>query len=394
MSRSPLGRLPRSIAAGARRAAYLLGSLAGPPPVTLQTRELVIADPAAAGFDADHGLGSDAPTDLATPPSRLIAGDGIPVMVALLAGDPPSGVASLRGGVDLVCMDLVGMDLVGVDLPGTDLPSIDLPGIARLTTWLVLVRELLAATGRLVIRLPPPIVPAVGMVLDDVFGAATEARRTEARRTAADPEPPRTSRVEVVTDAGVGAAKSHRERFLRRAIAASCPSGGLVADLGVGSGAAAEVAERLGRRWITADPAREAVAATRASLVRLGARPFLRETIAAAAAVAVSASVVGRTPIADADGQREALVVRLDPHVPLPLVESWAIDPDYDGVRFRSVWHSEQQRRAADHDPLQITAEASIAVALHDGPRTVCVRAVDVVGVESETVIELPARWH
>lgn len=62
-----------------------------------------------------------------------------------------------------------------------------------------------------------------------------------------------------------------------RIIAASCPVGGIVLDCFMGSGTAAEAAERLGRRWIAIDNAKYAVHLTRKRLIQLDGQPMPTE---------------------------------------------------------------------------------------------------------------------
>lgn len=72
---------------------------------------------------------------------------------------------------------------------------------------------------------------------------------------------------------------------------------------------------------------------------------------------------------------------------PLALIEYWAIDPDYDGQVFRSVWQDYRGNTAnqTDGEPaLVVMSVARLTLPLHPGPRRVCVRAVDVFGFESE----------
>lgn len=71
---------------------------------------------------------------------------------------------------------------------------------------------------------------------------------------------------------------------------------------------------------------------------------------------------------------------------PLALVEYWAVDPDYDGEVFRSVWQDYRGNTAGDGDPLRAVKQARLALPAHAGERRVCVRAVDVFGFESEVV--------
>jgi adenine-specific DNA-methyltransferase len=73
---------------------------------------------------------------------------------------------------------------------------------------------------------------------------------------------------------------------------------------------------------------------------------------------------------------------------PLALIEYWAVDPHYDGELFRSVWQDYRGNTDNDADPLRVVTEALFQVPRKEGPRTVCIRAVDVFGFESEAVIE------
>ena len=71
---------------------------------------------------------------------------------------------------------------------------------------------------------------------------------------------------------------------------------------------------------------------------------------------------------------------------PLALIEYWAVDPDYDGAVFRSVWQDYRGNTANDDDPLRVVAEARFDVPSKPGERRVCVRVVDVFGFEAEVV--------
>lgn len=73
---------------------------------------------------------------------------------------------------------------------------------------------------------------------------------------------------------------------------------------------------------------------------------------------------------------------------PLALIEYWAVDPDYDGEVFRSVWQDYRGNTDNDDDPLRVVTQAAVMTAVKGGPRRVCVRAVDVFGFESEVVFE------
>ena len=71
---------------------------------------------------------------------------------------------------------------------------------------------------------------------------------------------------------------------------------------------------------------------------------------------------------------------------PLALIEYWAVDPDYDGQVFRSVWQDYRGNVANDGDPLRVTTQALLTVPAKAGLRRVCVRVVDVFGFEAEVV--------
>jgi adenine-specific DNA-methyltransferase len=71
---------------------------------------------------------------------------------------------------------------------------------------------------------------------------------------------------------------------------------------------------------------------------------------------------------------------------PLALIEYWAVDPDYDGKVFRSVWQDYRGNTENDGDPLRVVTQAVLDLPAKDGPRGVCVRAVDVFGFEAEAV--------
>lgn len=121
----------------------------------------------------------------------------------------------------------------------------------------------------------------------------------------------------------------------------------------------------------------------------------------------LQADVAGRK----LDGERESVTVKLQNYVllspeainldqanraklqdvmnsePLALIEYWAVDPDYDGEVFRSVWQDYRGNTDNDDDPLRVVTSAELDLRPVEGSRTVCVRAVDVFGFESEVVI-------
>jgi len=86
----------------------------------------------------------------------------------------------------------------------------------------------------------------------------------------------------------------------------------------------------------------------------------------------------------DEDNRRKLLKVMNAE--PLALIEYWAVDPDYDGAVFRSVWQDYRGNTANDDDPLRVITEARFSVPYRAGERRVCVRVVDVFGFEAEVV--------
>ncbi len=90
-------------------------------------------------------------------------------------------------------------------------------------------------------------------------------------------------------------------------------------------------------------------------------------------------------PLDDANKQKLQQVMASDP---LALIEYWSIDPDYDGVTFRSKWQDYRENTENDNDPLHCVYTAEIIVPQKAG-RTVCVKAVDVFGYESMVINEV-----
>lgn len=76
---------------------------------------------------------------------------------------------------------------------------------------------------------------------------------------------------------------------------------------------------------------------------------------------------------------------------PLALIEYWSIDPNYDGETFRSKWQDYRENTEHEQNNLRVLAKAVFLVAtLPVGQkRKVCVKAVDVFGLESVVVEEI-----
>ncbi len=74
---------------------------------------------------------------------------------------------------------------------------------------------------------------------------------------------------------------------------------------------------------------------------------------------------------------------------PLALIEYWAVDPNYDGEVFRSVWQDYRGNTENDGDPLRVVTKAVLQIPYQPETRRVCVRVVDVFGFEAEAITEV-----
>ena len=90
-------------------------------------------------------------------------------------------------------------------------------------------------------------------------------------------------------------------------------------------------------------------------------------------------------PLDDKDKEKLQQVLERDP---LSLIEYWSIDPDYDGVTFRSTWQDYRENIENDNDPLHCVYKTRLRVP-HKAQRKVCIKAVDVFGFESQVIKEM-----
>lgn len=90
-------------------------------------------------------------------------------------------------------------------------------------------------------------------------------------------------------------------------------------------------------------------------------------------------------PLDDKDKEKLSQLIAKDP---LALIEYWSIDPDYDGVTFRSKWQDYRGNTENDQDPLHVVYSAELLVP-KNGKRKVCIKAVDVFGFESVVIKEV-----
>ncbi|KAF0152041.1 MAG: adenine specific DNA methylase [Ignavibacteria bacterium] len=207
--------LPKIVAEGKREAEQILEKLAQPTRITLQTNELVLpakdisglwkgktpqipnsvghSESALAGEESLHReLGVSSITSLPQNLwlNRLIYGDNLLAMQALLAGDEKSGLPSLRGKIDLMYndppFDSKADYRTKVTLPNGDVeqkPTV-IEQFAYSDTWkdgtasylkmiyprLVLMRELLSDQGSIYIHIDWHVGHYVKVMMDEIFG--------------------------------------------------------------------------------------------------------------------------------------------------------------------------------------------------------------------------------
>ncbi|WP_158502665.1 DNA methyltransferase [Thermacetogenium phaeum] len=176
-------RLPQIVVAGRQEAEEVLARVSASRGASLQIDEVVV--PAlGCGVLGGKGEGEGLPWY-----NRLLYGDNLIIIEALLAGDPPTGLPSLRGKVDLIYIDPPFATNAGYrvcrTLPGfgegkpfllemraySDCWEDGLAGYLRmLCPRLFLMRELLSENGSLIIHLDWHAVHYVKVMLDEIFG--------------------------------------------------------------------------------------------------------------------------------------------------------------------------------------------------------------------------------
>ena len=87
-------------------------------------------------------------------------------------------------------------------------------------------------------------------------------------------------------------------------------------------------------------------------------------------------------PLDEEDKKKLSEIIAKDP---LALIEYWSIDPDYDGITFRSKWQDYRGNTENDRDALHVVYKTELVVPKKDR-RTICVKAVDVFGFESVVI--------
>lgn len=188
MAKTIISELPRIASEGRRRAQNYLERLAGGTRIGLQTNELVLPCRDTSGLF--RGLQPQLPEQGGEWMNRLIYGDNMLCMQALLAGDPASGLPSLRGKVNLIYIDPPFDSKADyrtkITLPGVNIeqkPTI-IEQFAYSDTWekgtvsylemlyprLILMRELLAENGSIYVHIDWHVGAYVKVIMDDIFG--------------------------------------------------------------------------------------------------------------------------------------------------------------------------------------------------------------------------------
>ncbi|HAU07745.1 MAG: Adenine-specific DNA methylase [Candidatus Yanofskybacteria bacterium GW2011_GWF1_44_227] len=186
MKKSLIEELPKIVADGRKEVEEILERLSSTSKLGLQTNELVLPAKDTAGLFQGQVTEVNEKEWM----NRLIYGDNLLAMQALLAGDPSSGLPSMRGKIDLIYIDPPFDSKADyrtkVTLPGVDLeqkPTV-IEQFAYADTWkdgtvsylkmlyprLVLMRELLSDKGTIYVHIDWHVGCYVRALLDDVFG--------------------------------------------------------------------------------------------------------------------------------------------------------------------------------------------------------------------------------
>ncbi|VAV84638.1 Type III restriction-modification system methylation subunit [hydrothermal vent metagenome] len=197
--------------------------------------------------------------------------------------------------------------------------------------------------------------------------------------------------------------------LLKRIIESATVPSDLICDFFAGSGTTAVAAAETGRRWLGVEAGPIGIQVAKNRLAGIIKEPFTVELLlknsekAAAITPAPTASKEARLAIASPvikenkdkgftveltlkeykpdKGTFKGLPEKLSENT-LSLIDSWAIDWDYDGVLFRNMW---QSSRGAGKDAGEVELKA--CVTLKQKPGRIAVRAVDILGVESEAEV-------
>lgn len=88
------------------------------------------------------------------------------------------------------------------------------------------------------------------------------------------------------------------------------------------------------------------------------------------------------------DDKNKAKIQKVISENPLDLIEYWSVDPDYDGETFVSKWQDYRENKDNGSDAYRVSRSAKLIVPKKEH-RKICVKAVDVFGLESVCVEEV-----
>ncbi len=186
---SLIEELPKIVERGKKEAQKLLDGLSKAERITLQTNEFVLPTKAIGGLTKFTGQAIKMENNSEFL-NRLIYGDNLLAMQALLAGDPVTGLPPMRGKIDLIYID-PPFDSKADYRTKIHLPSIDVeqkPSVieqfAYSDTWkdgtksylemivprLVLMKELLSEQGSIYVHIDWHVGHYVKVIMDDIFG--------------------------------------------------------------------------------------------------------------------------------------------------------------------------------------------------------------------------------
>lgn len=194
MAKSLIEELPRIASEGRQEALRIIERLSSGTRIGLQTNELVLPRKDVSGFFRGQvpniPNAFNAALDGGSWMNRLVYGDNLLTMQALLAGDPQTGLPSLRGKVDLIYIDPPFDSKADyrtpIILPNTSFsqkPTV-IEQFAYADTWeegtisylkmiyprLVLMKELLSEKGSIYVHIDWHIGAYMKIILDDIFG--------------------------------------------------------------------------------------------------------------------------------------------------------------------------------------------------------------------------------
>ena len=202
---SLIEQLPKVVSEGRREANRILEGLSDNTRLSLQTNELVIPSKDSNYRDLFDQLKKLGQLDVAkqdlseqTWKNRLVYGDNLLLMQSLLAGDPESGLPSMRGKIDLIYIDPPFDSKADyrtkIEVPGAELdqkPTV-VEQFAYADTWsgevggekvtgtiaylryiyprLALMKELLSERGSIYVHIDWHVGHYIKVILDEIFG--------------------------------------------------------------------------------------------------------------------------------------------------------------------------------------------------------------------------------